>query len=961
MRLGDEVLGKIFKLLVGLYLTYLALVVLVVIPAANLLAPKLVRDYLHRELRTNAILVNPFTLAAEVRGARLLEPDGDQFLAFDKAAVNLSLGSLLGKGLVLDEVELRALRLDLRRLPDGSYNFSDMLPPAAEDAPEEPSTGELPRLTIGHLVLEAQRIDLTDEAREKPFTTHYNSIDINVRDLTTVVADGKPYRFDATGEDGGQLHWRGTISLPDARSEGTLALEGIKLDTGWRFAEPWLEFRVDDGEIHLRGDYTVSWGDAFDARISAGEFGLERLALTPKDAAALPDTAVRLRSLGITGISADVAEQSVHVDDILVDGLDVAGWSEGTRVSLVEMLAGPQGADPNQPATAAAGADDPNAPPAATPAATDDSGWRATIDSARLANAALRWRSEYTDPALLEVTPISASIRNINWPLQGEAPLELALRINDTTDFSLGGALELGTGAGEINYQLQGLPLPWFNPNLPDALHARIGDGTLGVDGSVALAQFQPTRVALDGGIEHFSGSIAGEEESLTSWDSVRWQGLDVNIAERHLKLNRLLIDNYQGRLHIAEDGSVNTSNVWREELEGSEVQAVAVEATKGPAWRVEVPEILLSDSAIDFKDESLPIPFRTVIGELHGQVTGIDSAPGASAQVDIRGTVDGYAPVSLVGSASPFEAPPALDLALAFDGVDMALLSPYSGTYAGRTIERGLLNLQLHYGLQDNRLKGDNKVLIDQLKLGAEVESDKAVDLPLDLALALLTDLNGVIDLQVPVEGDVNDPQFDIGSVVAKAFVNLITKAVTAPFKLLANLVGSEADLQRLAFPVGVTEVQPRAVEKLVTLADALRQRPQLTLVIYGRLNLAADRKRLQEQAFEAQLAEAGMAQADIESHGEKYIDAVDRRFAELDSGDGEALSYTQRYDRVLASFPVSDEALLLLAQARAVAVKEHLVNVEGLAADRAVIEQASTLDPEKEAFSGVELDLDG
>ena len=318
-------------------------------------------------------------------------------------------------------------------------------------------------------------------------------------------------------------------------------------------------------------------------------------------------------------------------------------------------------------------------------------------------------------------------------------------------------------------------------------------------------------------------------------------------------------------------------------------------------------------------------------------------------------------AAVTLAGSASPFAEPMALDLGLTFDGLDLVLLTPYSGTYAGYAIEQGLLTLNLHYKLQDNRIKGDNDVVVEQLKLGDKVDSDKALDLPLDLALALLTDLNGVISLDVPVEGDINDPEFALGGVIASAFVNLITKAVTAPFNLLASLVGSEEDLQRIAFPAGSSELTPPAASKLEQLSQALVQRPKLTLVVTGRLNLDSDRERLQRQLLETQLLADGIPQEDISDRADPYIKAIEKRYQDLTSDSSGTLSFSEQLAAVRNSIAVSPAQLLQLAQDRAVAVKDHLVNELGLPADRAVINQSAKLDEQEHSYSGVELERGG
>jgi hypothetical protein len=367
-----------------------------------------------------------------------------------------------------------------------------------------------------------------------------------------------------------------------------------------------------------------------------------------------------------------------------------------------------------------------------------------------------------------------------------------------------------------------------------------------------------------------------------------------------------------------------------------------------------------VNNSEIDFMDESLPIKFRTVIGQLNGEILGISTDPGSQTQVDIRGSVDGYAPVTLQGTAKPFREPPDLDLDLSFDGVDLALLTPYSGTYAGYAIDRGLLKLDLNYTLADSQLEGHNSVVIDQLKLGDKVESDKAADLPLELAVALMTDSNGVIDIQVPVSGNIDDPSFDIGGVVTKAFFNLITKAVTAPFTLLANLVGSEEDLQRLSFKTGSAALDEASKTKLDQLNMALTERPALKLVIAGRLNLKADRERLQQLALRQQMLDEGLPAEAIDSRSEKWEASVEKRFATLPPAGGDAPepNTAQQYDAIAANVNVPDGDLLELAEARSVAVKSYLVNERQLGASRAAIEQTQ-LDNDKHNFSGVELSL--
>jgi len=942
----DFAVRIIIRVLAIAYFAYLAIAVLVITPALNFLPPWFVKQNFDRDLHTDIILFNPFAMSLEVRNAELPERDGQRFAALDKAAVNLSLESLWQEGWVFDALQVKGLYVHVRRLPDGSFNFSDF----ASDEPEAPAAaepeGDIPGLTIRDLDFYAESIVTTDEARETPYTTHWDGLAIRVKDLSTVIEEGRPYQVDVYSEYGGSLHWEGTVSVPAARSEGRLTLSNISLRTGWRFAKPWVQFELREGVLHAEASYQLDWQDVLSYALSDGEVTVSGLDIVPKSAEQLPDTAISLGELAIAGIGADSQAQQASIDAITIDGLAVAGWSEGAQVSLADLFAVDLPADPNTPAAEQVDEE------------SEDSGWTAALRSARVQNSSLRWRSEFTDPPLLQVTPFEASVDNVHWPLSGDSTLALGISINEVASVSIEGTLALGSGDGNLTYQLEGLPVPWINPNLPDKLNATLTDGQVGLGGQVNLAGFAPTTISADGAITNFSGKLLDEEESLTSWEAVQWEQLQVDMTEHTVSLERLSIKTYSGRVHIREDGSVNAQNVWREEV-GDKAKQVAEDLSLDRPWEIDIPHIIVSDSAIDFMDESLPINFRTVVGDLNGELVGISTTPGAETQVDLRGSVDGYAPVVLQGSAEPFRQPPNLDLNLTFDGVDLSLLTPYSGTYAGYAIDRGLLNLDLQYTIKDSQLQGNNQVLIDQLKLGDKVDSDKAVDVPLELALALLTDANGVIDMQVPVSGDIDNPEFNVGSVISKAFINIITKAVTAPFTLLANLVGSEEDLQRVNFAIGSVELDAVAQAKLVQLNTALTQRPALKLVVIGRLNLKADRQRLQQRALGQQLLEAGLSEQDLKTKSPNWEKAVSKRYQAVAGGDDTGLTLGQQYDQVAQRIDIPDLQLRELAQARSVAVKTFLVNEAKLSPDRAAIEQ-SALDDEGHKFSGVELSLD-
>ena len=945
---------RLLRWVAGFYLSYLLLSLLVVLPALNIGAPILSERLLQRELRTELILFNPFTLAVEVRRASLSEyqqPD-TVFAGLDRLEVNLSTASLWQKGFVLDAALLEGFHAHLRRTGPDTFNISDLIA-SEDDASEGAEPAEIPGITIGELALNARRLQVTDETRDPHYETHWDDLAVAVTNLSTVREAGQPYQLSVTAEAGGRLEWEGDVSIPGAYSEGRLSLSNVQLRTAWRFAEPWLAFELTSGALGMGGAYRIDWGDALAWTLSGAQLSIDAVDVAPKDPGAIPNTHARLGGLTISGVNVDSTTQMVDIAEVAVTEIDVAGFSEGANVSLVDMFEMSLPADVEELGAEAGAA----AAAAAEP-------WRIKVASITGAGGQLDWGSEFTDPGTTRIRELEFSAGGITWPAEGPADMDLSLTLNERASLELTGRLNPGDGDGSFNYTLADLPLEWFSPNIPDVLNADVSGGALSTTGSANLADFAPTQVVLDGEVGKLQIIIHEETDAISGWESFRWKNLKVDIPRKTVTADALFLDRYQGRLHIREDGTINSQRLLQEQAEQDAADGEPP-AEEGEPWQVSLPSILISKSALDFKDESLPLDFQTVIGNLNGDITGFSTAPDSQMTVDLKGTVDGYAPVILAGTAHPFKEMPALDMGLSFEGIDLVLLTPYSGTYAGYAIERGLLNLDLKYSLADNRLQGDNRVVVDQLKLGERIDSEQAVDLPIELALALLTDANGVIDLEVPVSGNLDDPQFSLGSVIGKAFVNLITKAVTAPFNLLASLVGSEEDLERVTYPAGSATLDERGQLKLSQLAEAMAQgpqgpgaaqggllgqgassrklqvpieelersrrmaqRPELTLVIKGRFNPTSDRNSLRMRELEQQFLSEGLTADDIERRTDAWVQAMERRYAALGLNPAEPPSLAQKGDAVLESIPVSDDALADLALQRSTEAKTFLVN---------------------------------
>jgi hypothetical protein len=392
----------------------------------------------------------------------------------------------------------------------------------------------------------------------------------------------------------------------------------------------------------------------------------------------------------------------------------------------------------------------------------------------------------------------------------------------------------------------------------------------------------------------------------------------------------------------------------------------------------------------VDFSDLSLVIPFATRIHHFEGAAMDISMAPSSRTTLKFEGRVDDYGQVNVNGSLRPLQHKTFSDIKMVFRNVEMPSLSPYSGTFAGRKIRSGKLNMDLEYKVENSRLKSDNKIVLEQFTLGERIESPNAVSLPLDLAIALLTDSQGKINASVPVEGDLDHPEFGYGKLIWQAIVNLITKAVTAPFRALASVVGgSEEDIGVVLFEPGSDAIPPPEHEKLKKVAQALIQRPKIKLTVLGGYDLKLDGGALRslqvrralaqkldvrlqpgedpgpvafssaksQRALEDLAAERGGRNAldDFQANYEKASGKRVKRIGAISAFLGRASEdqdfYEQLFEHLVDTAPLPEADLKALADRRSKAIVKELTSQSGL--DRARV-AAGKIEPASEASEG-------
>jgi hypothetical protein len=419
-------------------------------------------------------------------------------------------------------------------------------------------------------------------------------------------------------------------------------------------------------------------------------------------------------------------------------------------------------------------------------------------------------------------------------------------------------------------------------------------------------------------------------------------------------------------------------------------------------AYRMTIDRIRIEHGELDFADHSLALPFGTRIHDFKGAFNGISTQTGALAELELDGRVDEFGLARAVGQIDLFNPTGFMDIKTVFRNVEMTNLTPYTATFVGRKIQSGKLSLDLEYKIKERQLLGENQIIMDKLTLGERVESPTAKNLPLDLAIAILQDSDGKIDLGLPVSGSLDDPQFSYGRIIWKAIGNIITKIVTAPFRALGALFGGGGEkLEKVAFEAGEAGLTPPEKEKFKQIAQILNKRPGLALTVHGAWSAEIDRPTLRELQLRRAVAEKmglklapdedpgpistanAKAQAGLEAlyaarFGETEWKTLNAKWLQAnpekkkESGAGKMVSRLKNlfkpeqplsaedlgqlkdadlhallYKRLLEKEAVSDETLVQLAQRRGQAVVDGL-NALGAPVDRIKLGEAGKFEGE-------------
>ncbi len=856
-----------------------------------------VRETYGAELRVGEVALNPFVLSLRIDELALDDPDGAPFLSVDQVFVNFQLSSLFRLAWTFDEIRIDGPRIKLSRDAAGELNAaffaaagSDQ-PEAVEEAGDE---GGLPKLLIFSFAINDSIVDWQDRLPPEPVETRLGPVDVNILQLNTLPSRSGEQSVVIATETQGTLSWSGSLQLNPVRLAGRASVKGSHFPLISAYLRHQIGFEIHEGDADLEFayDFEIGADGGPIARIDDLGIRLSGVRVRPYKAGS-PDQAPDTDTLQLPRIELQGGEilypqrtVSVRSVDIVDLALRVARDADGFIKDL------PRQSEAADDAPAEVIDDrEPAAP------------WRVSLDRFLLDGASVDFRDATVTPeAQLGIESTRLRVSDISNAADAEFPLEFGTTLTTGGRVTAEGRVTvLPVASADLDVNVDQLALSLLQPYLQAAADVSLDSGTLGVAGALRHAPDQPLSFSGDAAINDLLVRETEAGSRLGSWRQFNIAGIDLDLAERSLAVDQLAFDEPYVDVLIAEDGSINIGRAGKDESVQAEEAQQEVAAASEPGFDVVIGGVEVAGASARFADLALPLPFETEIAELNGSLSTISTSSSEPAEVALEGAVDAYGRVRVTGSVTPLDPPQNTDLHVLFENVEMPKMSAYTIPFAGREIASGRLDLDLGYRVEGGSLVGENSIVLRDFELGDRVPHPDAVSLPLGLAVALLKDTQGNIDIDLPVRGEINDPEFSYGAVVRQALTNLIVRIAASPFALLGNLLGVEADeLEYLSFDFGRRDLSPPEREKALKLAEALALRPELVLEIPPTLDEEADRTALKAAQLDAIVDERLALPADSDTA------AADRRMTVLES----------IYEETSAEETVADELEALRAE---------------------------------------------
>ena len=885
---------------------------------------------------------------------------GEPLVAWERFDADAEAIDVFGRSARIRSLRLTAPELWVRRHTMAEHDIANALAAPGKTKtkiPSAPAAAGKPFLVqLAEAAISGGVVHYDDFAFHPSFHAVLSDVAVSVKGFSTV--PGRPAAFEASARsDAGEAFRNaGTLSMDPAAVAvaGTFSVDGVPLKRYTTFLDEFVPVAIEAGVLGLKTRYTFSTGKDANTTLSDLSVAITSPRLRKKSEKEPFFTAA---ALAITGSSLDVGKHAFVLGSLVgTNGLLAIVREKDGNADLMELAPKPK---PDAPAPP------PSAPWDVALRKIDLRGWTVKIDD-----------RSWDHAARYSLTKVDVLLENLSTVKGTKGTLAAKFGVDSKGTASAKGGIGFSPMFADLKIDVKNVDLVPLEAYVLPNLRLELAKGVVNAVGTLALREDKDGKASVVWTGNALVANVLAVDEStkldFLKWESFSATGMKAGYNPLFLEVKQLAAVGLACDITIEPDGAVNLRKVVgapapkedEEDAAPAPATAAAAPAEKDArlAMPIRIDEITLQGGRIGIADHFIKPNYSATLGDLGGRVAGLSSEEGTVATLDLRGSLANHSPLQVSGTINPLAAATFADVKASFRDVDLPSFTPYSGAYAGYTIASGSLTMEVAYRVENRKLKASNRFLVNQFEFGDKVESKQATKLPVRFAVSLLKDKDGVIDLDLPIEGSLDDPKFRIGKIVWQVLGNLIAKAATAPFALLGKLFGGKGDeLSSVDFPDGVATLDDSGKKKLDALAKALAERPALKLQAAGHFS-GADLEGLRaarvERKIKAQklpdLTKAGAAPASVDdvavsaAERETYLAKAYKKEKfpkpRTTLGFAKDLPADEMEKLMLVNEQVGDDDLRQLALARSNAVKDYLVGPAAADAARVFVLEPAT-----------------
>jgi uncharacterized protein involved in outer membrane biogenesis len=886
--------------------------------------------------------VNNFALVAPAVDPRV------PLVAWKTLAVNIHEFEPLQRRLVLGEIALTAPEFNLTRDSSGVVNWQRFAErpvaiPSDNAAPSRQAGAASPRpyaVTVRRAVVNDGRLKFIDQSVGR-FEQDVINLQAEAHGLTTAARERGQLKLSADIKENGSVTLDGDIGLAPLAGQLKVSARDVRLAASVRYLAQVINGTLDGAS---QVDGVLEFADAD----SGTQIRLRDIALAGKDikfrgpeaSGAMLDIA----AVQIVGGELDLTGRRIAIERLTVDAprLAVSRLNDG---AINWQRVGRATDEGSHQASATAP-------------------WQFRLKQADITRGELVLEDRAVEPAVkLRASALAATVTELAGDGSERAVFSLRTRFGSGGTLAVQGNARWDALSATVRLDARNLDVATLRPYLAERLDATLARGELSARGVISATQSRagsPLELRYTGTarLANLHALDGAGESDLLKWQVFDMQGVDITTGDSAplVALGKLTLSDFYARVIVSENGRLNLADlVKRTEESGTAsaapagpaiqtapVAGAAEAATTRPTIRIGAIELVRGN--VNFTDNFIKPNYTANMTDLGGTVTSLASDSSEPATMTLAGRIDNDAPLEISGRLNPLAPTLYLDIEGRTKGVDLPRLTPYSVKYAGYPITKGKLSMDVKYKIEAQKLTASNHLFLDQLTFGERIDSPTATKLPVLLAVSLLKNTRGEIDINLPISGSLDDPQFSVGGIIVQVIVNLLTKIVTAPFALLASAFGTE-ELGFVEFAPGASALAAPQRQRLDTLAKALNDRPGLKLDIIGRVDPVADADGVRRAKVESKLRAAKVRQ--LTRGGGESVDpakvaiSADERPALIATvyadekipdkprnliGLAKSIPAPEMEQLILKNMTATSDDLRALATARAAAVRDHL-----------------------------------